>query len=58
MRDYEVYSVENVTGFGSELKIEQPFHPFYALHDQMEETSGSKYFTQRRKPALMPTEGS
>ena len=45
--DFEVWSVNEVAGFGTSAEPEQEFHPFYACHDQsaLGETG---FFTVRR----------
>ena len=49
--DYEVYSVRNVTGFGSGSDPEQVFHPFYSNNNQY---LGKDFYTLVRKPSLLP----
>lgn len=51
-RDYEVYAVTGVTGYGGSAHDEQEFRPLYAADDRMR--SGSAYYTVRRRPALEP----
>jgi type VI secretion system protein ImpG len=53
-RDYEVYSVQSVTGFGSGSNPEQSFRPFYSVSNQQAEDTGSAHYTLRRRPALAP----
>jgi type VI secretion system protein ImpG len=57
-RDYEVYRVQNVTGFGSGSTPEQNFRPFYAGEYREAEDYGSAYYTLRRRPALAPVSSS
>jgi len=50
-RDYEVYALNKVTGYGSSSAVEQEFHPFYSVEDGM--LGGeSAYFTIERRPTL------
>jgi len=51
-RDYEVYSVKSLTGFGSGSAPEQTFRPLYASTDSVSTTDNGAYYTVRRQPAL------
>ncbi|TWU23431.1 hypothetical protein Pla52o_29670 [Novipirellula galeiformis] len=53
--DYEVFSVEKVTGYGAQDREGQDFHPFYASFDVEDESpsSAASYFTTRRRPRLL-----
>jgi len=51
--DFEVYSVEKVTGFGAKPEDEQRFHPFYTAREAGQE--GGAFFTLNRVPRT-PTE--
>jgi len=51
-RDFEVYSVQSVTGFGSGSNPEQHFYPFYAMRNQQAKDKNSEYFNVRRRSAL------
>lgn len=44
--DFEVHSVRRVTGYGADDRNGQPFFPFFAAFDAIEETGGAAaYFT-------------
>jgi type VI secretion system protein ImpG len=50
--DFEVYSIESLTGFGTGRVAEQVFHPLYAAFH----TEGSEhpaYYTVRREPRVL-----
>ncbi len=47
--DFEVWSVSDVSGFGTRSEPEQQFHPFYACHDQSA-LGENAFYTVRRKP--------
>ncbi len=51
--DFEVYSVQRVTGYGDGLEGEQEFRPFYASVDADQPGSGHGYFTARREPRAL-----
>ncbi|MDN3920027.1 type VI secretion system baseplate subunit TssF [Roseateles violae] len=51
--DYEVHSVETVTGFGTGLVAQQKFLPLYASHHESGSAHG--YYTVRREPRLLST---
>jgi type VI secretion system protein ImpG len=46
--DYEVYQVDNVTGYGVGQEKETLFQPFYAAHDLDGETARGAYFETTR----------
>ncbi|MEM7261010.1 MAG: type VI secretion system baseplate subunit TssF [Planctomycetota bacterium] len=48
--DFEVHTIEEVTGFGTSTDEEQPFLAFYGCDDFRTEDSGLAYFTVERKP--------
>jgi type VI secretion system protein ImpG len=49
--DYEIYSVEKVTGYGRTSSEEQPFFPFY-LH-QNHRTNAAAFYTCHRVPRAL-----
>ena len=53
--DYEVHSIDSVTGFGTGRVAHQEFHPLYATyHDgAAREGEGHGYYTVRREPRLL-----
>jgi type VI secretion system protein ImpG len=51
--DFEVYSVERVTGYGEGVEAEQEFRPFYAAVDADGPGSTHGYFTARREPRVL-----
>ncbi len=51
-RDYEVYSVKSLTGFGSGTASEQSFRPLYSSTNSVSSTDNSGYYTVRRQPAM------
>lgn len=57
-RDYEVYSVQSVTGFGGGSIPEQEFRAFYSSTDQLSAFESAAYYTSIRKPALEPVKMS
>jgi type VI secretion system protein ImpG len=50
--DFEVYSIEGVTGHGTGRVAEQTFHPLYASF-HTESSSHPAYYTVRREPRLL-----
>jgi type VI secretion system protein ImpG len=53
-RDFEVYQVKGVTGFGMTADDVQPFAPFYAASDFDESRGGTgAYFTVNREPRMV-----
>jgi type VI secretion system protein ImpG len=51
--DFEVYSVERVTGYGEGVEAEQEFRPFYAAVDTDGPGATHGYFTVRREPRVL-----
>jgi type VI secretion system protein ImpG len=51
--DFEVFSVERVTGYGEGVEAQQAFHKFYASVDAEDRGSGGGYFTMRREPRVL-----
>ncbi|MCP4002159.1 MAG: type VI secretion system baseplate subunit TssF, partial [Gammaproteobacteria bacterium] len=51
-RDYEVYSVKSLTGYGSGSASEQSFRPLYSSTNSVSATDNSGYYTVRRQPAM------
>ncbi len=51
-RDYEVFAVTEVEGFGSSSAPEQVFRPFYSLQDKMTDQDNHAFYTLRREPSL------
>lgn len=51
--DFEVYSVEQVSGHGSETSKETGFLPFYASTDTEKYRNHTAFYTVRREPRLM-----
>jgi type VI secretion system protein ImpG len=49
--DFEVFDVQDVTGFGVGADSEQPFRPLYAAFHE-EDEGHQAYFTVRREPRL------
>lgn len=57
--DFEVFSILDVVGIGSDLVSEQPFHPFYSAYRQDSDVSANfAYYTIRRQLALQPANAS
>ena len=50
--DYEVHTIETVTGFGTAQAAEQKFLPLYAAFHEASRSHGA-YYTVRREPRLM-----
>jgi len=50
-RDYEVYQVKSVTGYGTRSEQEQEFKPFYSARD-LEADGGGAYYTVSRVPRM------
>ncbi|PWI34098.1 type VI secretion system baseplate subunit TssF [Vibrio albus] len=48
--DFEVYSLSQVIGYGSEAKDAQEFSSFYASHNHAAQQPGNTFYTQRREP--------
>jgi type VI secretion system protein ImpG len=54
--DFEVYSVQQVVGYGTNLDEEQPFLPFYATSDLAEGGAPERaYYTLHRAPRVLST---
>ncbi|VAW80781.1 Protein ImpG/VasA [hydrothermal vent metagenome] len=53
-RDYEVFSITELEGYGSRSNAEQKFRPFYALQHEHHTHSDHAYYTLRRQPVLQP----
>jgi type VI secretion system protein ImpG len=53
--DFEVYRVEQVSGYGAQNEHERDFRPFYALGRDQDESNGKGYFTVHRTLRLQPT---
>jgi type VI secretion system protein ImpG len=51
--DFEIFSVETVTGYGSSQEDEQRFHPFYLVKDSSAESGA--YFTANRASRVLNT---
>ncbi|MCB1986757.1 MAG: type VI secretion system baseplate subunit TssF, partial [Nitrosomonas sp.] len=57
--DFEVFSLLDVVGIGSDLVSEQPFQPFYSAYRHNSDVSADfAYYTIRRQPALQPVNAS
>ncbi len=55
--DYEVYSVEKVTGFSDSGNATQSFRPFYGVNDTSTERSEASFFTVHRRPRVSSSSG-
>jgi len=53
--DFEVYSLTEVAGYGTDLAEEQPFLPFYAASDRTAASEGGAYYTLVRAPRVLNT---
>lgn len=51
--DFEVFSVENITGFGNELQTEQAFLPLYGSKSVYQNQSETAFYTLRRQKRLL-----
>jgi len=51
--DYEVYSVRQVTGHGSDNTTDTEFLPFYATTDDEQYRNHTAYYTLHREPRLL-----
>ncbi|MBI3380509.1 MAG: type VI secretion system baseplate subunit TssF [Aquabacterium sp.] len=51
-QDFEVYSVEAITGYGTGRVAEQVFHPLYAAF-HIEGSEHPAYYTVRREPRML-----
>ncbi len=52
--DFEVFSLEEVEGYGVGSKTEQIFRPFYSHHQDIGVQGDFAYYTARRQPTLEP----
>lgn len=52
-RDFEVYAVTAVQGFGTSADPEQDFQPFYSSNDRTRLDRNRAYFTSYREPRLL-----
>jgi len=50
--DYEIFSIEKVTGFGKSINDTQEFHPFYAFKERHSH-QGEAYYVQHRVPRVL-----
>lgn len=53
--DFEVWSVDEVQGFGGSARPEQTFQPLYARHD-WSRSDDNGYFTVRREPRVLSSQ--
>lgn len=53
-RDFEIYSIDEVTGFDANLRKGQTFKPFYSANYEGMTKKQQGYYTQRRKLRLPP----
>jgi type VI secretion system protein ImpG len=53
--DFEVYSVDGVSGFGTSLDDEQRFRPFYSASDANATAPSRAYYTVHRAPRVLST---
>ncbi len=51
--DFEVHSLERVTGHGTTEQTEQAFLPFYCAHDRIRRAADGAYYTLRRTKRLL-----
>ena len=51
-RNYEVHSIQHVSGVGSFEKGSQDFQPFYSLNNETINNKKQRFYTQTRKPEL------
>jgi type VI secretion system protein ImpG len=51
--DFEIYSISEVNGYGTEAGLEQEFLPFYASNDLAAQQPDLTFFTQRREPRTL-----
>ena len=52
--DYEVFSLEEVEGYGVGSKVEQVFRPFYSTRQNIDEHGEFAYYTVKRQATLEP----
>ncbi|MEE9423024.1 MAG: type VI secretion system baseplate subunit TssF [Gammaproteobacteria bacterium] len=53
-KDFEIYSLEEVEGYGVGSKIEQSFRPFYSTRQDIGISGDFAYYTVKREPTLEP----
>ena len=51
--DFEVHSIDSVTGFGTGAVAQQAFAPLYATHHDEPDGRSHGYYTVRREPRLL-----
>jgi len=51
--DFEVYSLKEVVGFGSNAEAEQRFRPFFARNNQTAIDEAQAYYTIQRQPRVL-----
>jgi len=49
--DFEIFSLENVTGYGQETGVEREFRPFYLARDT--DTDAGAFYTTNRVPRVL-----
>jgi type VI secretion system protein ImpG len=50
--DFEVFSIVDVTGFGTKGDVRREFAPFYRCHAGTVESEGPAFYTTQRRPRL------
>jgi type VI secretion system protein ImpG len=53
--DFEVYAINEVTGYGAAADITQKFRPLYAVGEQAHPNEAPGYFTVNRQPRRLST---
>lgn len=53
--DFEVYSVEQVTGHGTSADAEQEFLPFYRCDERLALAGDAAFYTLERRPRMVPS---
>jgi type VI secretion system protein ImpG len=51
--DFEVHSIQRVTGYGASTEAAEEFLPFYGLDDDRARSGHQAYFTVRREPRVL-----
>lgn len=51
--DFEVYSINEVVGHGTNAEIKQPFRPFFAWNHQTTSDDAQAYYTIQRQPRVL-----
>lgn len=51
--DFEVYQIDDVTGFGTGADSEQPFYPFYSARDIGGDQQGKAFYQIRREQRVV-----